>query len=203
MKKSLKILLMMLLTTIVLTACANDGQLNQVGIAPYQLTDQNKDLLQVLGIADNVAVFNFKAPDEAIDLELNVYHLSADGTWQNDLAGRISIGEEREPVDQLAGTLAVLLKENRSFDININCGGGMVYRVDPLDSAQEYMASAKMFLSDAQAIEINQEIPIALLLYDNNTEIRSYSLSDYFAPSIFEGVDSVQVITVNFRNSAA
>ena len=201
MKKSLKILLMMLLATIILTACANDGQLNQVGIAPYQLTEQNKDLLQVLGIADNVAVLNFKAPDEAITLELNDYNLSEDGSWQNDLAGRISIGQEREPVDQLAGTLAVLLKENRSFDININCGGGAVYRVDPLDAAQEYMASARMFLSDTQAIDINQEIPIALLLYDNSTQIRSYSLSDYFTPSVFGGVDSVQFITVKFTDS--
>jgi hypothetical protein len=41
----------------------------------------------------------------------------------NDGGGGISIGKEREPIEQLAGTLAMQLREKNVIYFNINCGG--------------------------------------------------------------------------------
>jgi len=50
-----------------------------------------------------------------------------------------------------------------------------------------------------QGIEMDKEIPVAIMVYDSGTIMRSYSLQDYFEPSKFEGMDLVQVVTLTFR----
>ncbi len=62
------------------------------------------------------------------------------------------------------------------------------------------MMSMKGFLQEFPRIEIDKEIPIAFMVYDSGTIMRSYSLQDYFEPSIFEGMDLVQVVTLIFRS---
>ena len=64
----------------------------------------------------------------------------------------------------------------------------------------ETMASTKGFLQEFQKIEINKEIPVALMVYDSGTSMRSYSLKDYFDPSKFDGMDLVQVVTLTFAD---
>lgn len=63
------------------------------------------------------------------------------------------------------------------------------------------MASAIGFLQEFQKIEINQEIPVALMVYDSGPRLESYSLNDYFEPSKFDGMDFVQVVTLNFTDN--
>jgi len=58
----------------------------------------------------------------------------------------------------------------------------------------------KKILQEFQRIEMDNEIPIAFMVYDSGTIMRSYSLQDYFKPSIFEGMDLVQVVTLTFRS---
>jgi hypothetical protein len=61
------------------------------------------------------------------------------------------------------------------------------------------MMSMKGFLQEFQRIEMDKEIPVAFMVYDSGTIMRSYSLQDYFEPSKFEGMDLVQVVTLTFR----
>ena len=100
----------------------------------------------------------------------------------------VSIGYEREPVEQLTGTFTM------------NAGKG-AYKTNEVLLDTERLISTKVFLQEFQKIELNQKIPVALLVYDSGTTMRSYALQDYFNPEKFAGMDLVQAVTLTFTDN--
>ncbi|MFA5522820.1 MAG: hypothetical protein WDA24_00530 [Tissierellales bacterium] len=201
-KYFLIILIVVMIMT--LTACSGNKDtpklLNKEGIAPYELTARESYLLQSFGMENNSQIIAFNAPKEAITMEVNVYSSKDNADWESIGGGAISLGNERVPAEQLTGTFTMLLKENYTIDFHINCSGRASYKTNKIDIDSEYMASTKGFLTEFQDIEINKEIPIAIMVYDSGTIMRSYSLQDYFEPSKFHGMDLVQVVTLKFTD---
>ena len=187
-----------------LVACSNKTDipkpLTKEGVAPYELTESEKHILQSFGMEDNSQIISFHAPEEAITLNVNVYKLEGGENWSSVGGGAISIGTEREPAKQLTGTFTMQLKENFAIDFNINTSGRASYKTDEILLDTELMALTKGFFQEFQKIEINKEIPIALMVYDSGTSMRSYSLQDYFDPSKFDGMELVQVVTLTFTD---
>lgn len=204
--KRKRLLSLILISAIVMTllACSNKTDspklLTKEGIMPYELSESEKYILQSFGMEGNSQIISFHAPKEAITLNVNVYKLENGKKWGKIGGGAISIGAEREPAEQLTGTFAMQLKENYSIDLNINSSGRASYKTDEIILDTETMASTKGFLQEFQNIELNKEIPVALMVYDSGTSMRSYSLQDYFAPSKFDGMDLVQVVTLTFTD---
>jgi len=201
-----KYLSLMLIYVIMMTlvACSNKTDapklLTKEGVAPYELSESEKHILQSFGMEDNSQIISFHAPKEAITLNVNVYRLEGDENWVSIGGGAISIGTDREPIKQLTGTLTMQLKENYAIDFNINASGRASYKTDEIVLDTETMASTKGFLQKFQKIELNKEMPVAIMVYDSGTSMRSYSLQDYFDPSKFEGMDLVQVVTLTFTD---
>lgn len=203
-RKSIFSLILISIIIMTLVACSNKEDLPKLlteeGIAPYELSESEKYILQSFGMEDNSQIISFHAPNEAITLNVNVYKLEGDKNWSSIGGGAISIGTDREPIEQLTGTFTMQLKENYAIDFIMNSGGSASYKTDEILLDTEPMASIKGFLKEFQKIEINKEIPIALMVYDSGTSMRTYSLQDYFTPSKFEGMDFVQVITLTFND---
>lgn len=170
------------------------------GISPYELSDSEKYIVQSFGMEGNSQIISFNAPIEAITLKVNVYTLENGENWINIGGGAISIGTERIPINQLTGTFTMQLKENYVIDFNINTRGRASYTTEEIQLDNEVMVSAKGFLEEFQEIEVNKEIPIALMVYDSGPNMKSYLLQDYFEPEKFIGMDLVQVITLTFSN---
>lgn len=168
------------------------------GIQPYNLSENEWDLLQSFGMEGNSQIISFNAPKEAITLEVKVYKLGDNKKWEAIGGGGISIGKEREPVTQLSGTFTLQLKENHAIDFNINSSGRASYKTDEIMLDTETMVSAIRFLQEHQEIEMDKEIPVAIMVYDSGTVMKTYSLEDYFEPAKFEGMDLVQVVTLMF-----
>ena len=91
-------------------------------------------------------------------------------------------------------------------------GGGEVIGGSPEDVSgvfameagpEAYGYSMNVFLTEFQEMELDGEIPVALLLRDSGTGIRSHSLAHYYDPSAFEGMDLVQAVTLTFTSSPA
>lgn len=196
-------ILVLLITTLVGCSKKSDEPkfLDKEGIAPYELSESEKYMLQSFGMEENSQIISFNAPKEAITMNVNVYRLEDNNTWAVIGGGGVSIGSDRKPVDQLIGTFTMQLKDNYTIDFNINLSGGASYKTDEILLDHEISVSAKWFLEEFQEIEIGEEIPIAIMVYDNGTSMRSYSLEDYFEPSVFEGMDLVQVVTLSFTKS--
>lgn len=95
-------------------------------------------------------------------------------------------------------TLTACSDSKHTIDFHINCSGRASYKTNEIDVDSEYMASTKVFLTEFQDIEINKEIPVAIMVYDSGTSMRSYSLQDYFEPLEFNGMDLVQVEIIGY-----
>lgn len=204
--KSKRLFSLILIFTIVmvLVACSNKIDsiklLTREGIIPYELSESEKYILQSFGMEGNSQIISFHAPKEAVTLNINVYRLEDDENWSSIGGGAISIGTDREPIKQLIGTFTMQMKENYAIDFNINTSGRASYKTDDIMLDIETIASTKVFLQEFQKIKINKEIPVALMVYDSGTSMKSYSLQDYFNPSKFDGMDLVQAVTLTFTN---
>lgn len=203
MRKIFTIFLVMALTT-VLSACSNNTDspklLSKEGVAPYDLSESDTYLLESLGIKNDTTIISFKAPKTAKSLKVNVYVLNDDDTWHVIGDGQVLLGQDTNPDDRLEGTFTMMLKDNYAIDFNINTMGMASFQTETLDVDSEITASLKGFLTDFQKIEINKEIPVALMVYDSGSSMRSYAMEDFFSPSSFEDVDLVQAVTLTFTD---
>lgn len=173
--------------------------LSKIGVAPYMLSEEDRYILDSFGMSDTSQIILFNAPEEAITLEVNLYQLGSDGAWEVISNGCISIGEEREPVNQLTGNVAIQLRDDYSIDFQINAAGSVSFQSEPVQLDQEMKASVKGFLTDFQNMELNEEIPVAIMVYDDGNHMQSYTTEDYFQPSKFEGMGLVQAVTLRCR----
>ena len=104
MKKFISVLL--LITVIVpLSACSSKTNspkiISKIGIAPYELSENEKYILQSFGMSDNSQIITFNAPKEARSINVNVYRLGTDEIWDNIGGGGISNEATNEPADQI------------------------------------------------------------------------------------------------------
>ena len=205
MKKLVSIFLLFITMIMTSVSCSkaesNFKLLDKEGIAPYELSDRDKYLLQAFNIDNNYQIISFKAPKEAVTLRVNVYSLKDGSNWENLGECAVSIGSERESDEQSAGTFTMSLKENYSMDLNIiNTNGRASYKTEELTFDSEGISSTRRFLTELHNIELNKEIPVAVMVYDSGSSIQSYSLQDYFEPSKFKGMDLAQFVTLTFTD---
>lgn len=92
------------------------------------------------------------APKEAESVNVHVYKLENDDSWQVIGGGSISSGVNEEYTELLSGTFTVQMQEHYRLDFNVNYKGRVSFS--------------------------SEEI--------------------YFDPSVFDGMDLVQVVTVEF-----
>ncbi len=171
------------------------------GIAPYELSEEEQFLLEAFGMtSDQSGIYTFRAPKEAKTLYINVYRLKADNTWELTGNGGISLGAEGVTAEPVSGTLTMELQEEYSIEFHVNCRGGYSFTSDTIVLDEKQMAGVKGRLEDFQNIEINKEIPLAVMVYDSGSSMRSYSPDDYFDPSVFDGMDLVQIVAVEFSS---
>ncbi|WP_130807475.1 hypothetical protein [Senegalia massiliensis] len=188
------------ITIVFFSGCSNNTGISKLlskeGIKPYELSESDTYLLQTLEIQDDVNIISFKAPKDAKSLKLNVYVLNSNNNWDVIGGGQVYA----EPDSRLEGTFAMILKDNHAINFNINTMGRASYQTDSLKMENEISASSKSFLRDFQRIEINKEIPIAIMIYDSGTMMRAYSLENFFSPSRFKEMDLVQAVTLTFTD---
>ena len=170
------------------------------GIAPYKLSEDQQELLGAFGMEDSANLFAFHAPEEAVTVEVNAYRLTDTGTWEVTGNGAMSIGTERQPVSSLSGTIAMELRGDYSIDFNISCAGRGSFSSEEIELEQEPLGSTKGYLAEFRPIELNEEIPLAIMVYDSGTSMRSYTPQDYYDTSAFEDMDLAQAVTVSFSD---
>ncbi len=202
--KKITILLLISFCMICLVGCSNasnsPGQ--NYSVEPYQLNEREQSLLNYMGLGSSAYLFTYNAPYEAITMEVRVYQLTADGIWQEYAGGAIGFGEDREiePIETLSGVLSIIQRENHAFDMIINSAGQARYTIPPINTEFEQMMYIYTVLSSPQQIELNQEIPLAIFVYDDGTSINSFAEQAYFTPEEFAGRDLVQAITIIFKD---
>ena len=195
-------LALVITTLAVFVSCSNKTEvvklLDKEGIAPYELSEHDTYLLQALPIQGDIGIISFKAPKAANSLKAKAYILEDDSRWRTIGEGQILLEQDASSNAQLEGTFTLLLREDYSIAMQINAMGLATYQTEVLDIDCDIISFSKGFLTDFQEIELNKEIPVAIAIYDSGTSIRSYLLDSFYSPSVFEGMDLVQVVTLTF-----
>lgn len=195
MKKNTAFIIVVI-TAAALVGCSSPLLVNREGVAPYKLTASELELLQSLGLDNDVNLISFKAPQSARSLAVGVYILGDDGNWITSGGGRVLLGDD--DTDRLEGTLAVIFREDYALEFHISTKGRASYTTNKLDLDLEMLLSSRSFLSDYREIELNQEIPVAVMAYTSGTSLRAFGVDNFFTPEVFAGADLVQAVTLTF-----
>ena len=92
MKRKLPFILL-LSSILTLTACSDtevsSNILDKEGIAPYELSEKDQNLLASFGITDNAQIISFRAPAEAATLQVSVYQSNNGSSWEKIGGGAV------------------------------------------------------------------------------------------------------------------
>lgn len=199
-------MLLILTLALALGACSDQAPAAQENtIAPYDLTQQESDLLSAFGLTeDNALALSFQAPAEAKALFIQVSRLE-DGVWENvsdSVSGFGMDGPQEDLPDSFAGLLCLEENVDRSLSVHVQSTfGGFANTPQGAAPDLEWTMRSTAFLQEAQTIQLEQPIPIALLAYGTGTSMSSLDLQSYFTPEDLAGLALVQAVTVTFSET--
>lgn len=197
MRKKARLLCLALAAVLaLLTGCR--GQTPQAGSAlePYELSQDQEELLELLGLSDTVGVIKFTGPEEATALSIDTYVLR-DGAWETTGGGQISREEAGEPWEGLA---AIQSREDYSIGLRVRTEGIASYTTDAAAPESDPQGWTLQFLDEETPIVLGEPIPVALFLYSGDGSLRTHALTDFADPAAFdgEGLALVQAVTLTF-----
>lgn len=178
------------------TGCG--GQPSQTGstLGPYELSQEQDELLELLGLSGTVGIIKFTGPEEATALSIDTYVLQ-DGQWQATGGGQVSREEAGEPWEGLA---AIQSREDYSIGLRVRTEGIASYTTDAAAPESDPLGWALQFLDEETPIVLGEPIPVALFLYSGDGSLRTHALTDFANPAAFDGEDLalVQAVTLTF-----
>ena len=197
MRKKARLLCLALAAVLaLLTGCGNQTPQAGSSLGPYELSQDQEELLELLGLSDRVGVIKFTGAEEATALSIDTYELQ-DGQWQATGGGQISREEAGEPWEGLA---AIQSREDYSISLRVRTEGIASYTTDAAAPESDPQGWALQFLDEETPIVLGEPIPVALFLYSGDGSLRTHALTDFAAPAAFdgEGLALVQAVTLTF-----
>lgn len=205
-----KIILLLILTILALsTSCTQVTELettnNKLGIKPYTLSQENIELLKVINLEGTSNILSFKAPKSVKYIKAKIFILEENGRWKeiDELSKKI----EKEHInnDNLEGTFSMIISDFGTKEITIKIGSSISsiiknegdYLIDSIISEGDFVLS-NIFLKDFQRIELNKEIPVAIMVKNAGANIKPYNIKSFFDTTNFEEMDYVQAVTLTF-----
>ena len=202
--KNTVVRLLAALMMVCLTACSSTPrptqESRQGSLVPYELTERESALLEVLGVKDRAQIIEFHAPEGVKSVAVQVHRLRQDGAWNTETA--FAFGFETSETNTISdGFFAMILGENNSIEFHVSHNSShMSSKTDEIILEAEAIASTTSFLGNAVDLVLDQEIPVAFLVYDSDGHMPGASVEDYFEPSAFHGMDLVQAVTLTFSS---
>ena len=174
------------------------GQPSQTGstLGPYELSQDQEELLELLGLSGTVGIIKFTGPEEATALSIDTYVLQ-DGQWQATGGGQINREEAGTPWEGLA---AIQSREDYSIGLRVRTEGIASYTTDAAAPGSDPQGWALQFLDEETPVVLGEPIPVALFLYSGEGSLRTHALTDFADPAAFDGEDLalVQAVTLTF-----
>lgn len=173
------------------TAAQGAKYLEKEGIAPYDLSEGEEYILDVMNIKKDTLLVSYNATENTKMLMVRVYNLN-DGQW--DEIGNLAFVIAD---DNKHGTISIMEKDNYVLELSTISASA---KSEKIDDENEYVQSQKAVINDFQNIELNKEIPVAIYINDSDTAGVPIELSEFSDPSNFEGIDLVRVVTFEFMD---
>lgn len=197
MRKKARLLCLALAVVLILLAgCGNQTPQADSTLGPYELSQEQEELLELLGLSGTVGVVAFTGPEEATALSIDTYVLR-DGAWETTGGGQISREEAGEPWEGLA---AIQSREDYSISLRVRTEGIASYTTDAAAPESDPQGWALQFLDEEMPVVLGEPAPVALFLYSGDGSLRTHALTDFADPAAFdgEGLALVQAVTLTF-----
>lgn len=197
MRKKARLLCLALAVVLtLLTGCGNQTPQAGSTLGPYELSQDQEELLELLGLSGTVGVVAFTGPEDATQLSIDTYVLR-DGAWETTGGGQISREEAGEPWEGLA---AIQSREDYSIGLRVRTEGIASYTTDAAAPESDPQGWALQFLDEEMPVVLGEPAPVALFLYSGDGSLRTHALTDFAAPAAFdgEGLALVQAVTLTF-----
>lgn len=165
-------------------------------IKKAQLTQEELNILELLGIDKGYTIYDFQVSDQMKAIQINTYELE-DGKWKliaggggkifEDTKGRIALSAENIAE---GCRIAIQGEKNRGA----NC-----YTIN-ISKDQENMGRATSYLSNIEEIIYEEEIPLVIQTQSSKKTISSYDVEYFNQPEKYSNDDyeHVYAITVRF-----
>lgn len=173
------------------TAAQGAKYLEKEGIAPYDLSEGEEYILNVMNIKKDALLVSYNAAENSKMLMVRVYNLN-DGQW--DETGNLTFVIAD---DNKHGTISIMEKDNYVLELSTISASA---KSEKIDDENQYVQSQKTVINDFQNIELNKEIPVAIYINDSDTAGVPIELSEFSDPSNFEGIDLVRAVTFEFMD---
>lgn len=173
------------------TASQGAKYLEKEGIAPYDLSEGEEYILDVMNIKKDTLLVSYNAAENTKMLMVRVYNLN-DGQW--DETGNLTFVIAD---DNKQGTISIMEKDNYVLELSTISASA---KSEKIDDENQYVQSQKAVINDFQNIELNKEIPVAIYINDSDTAGVPIELNEFSDPSNFEGIDLVRAVTFEFMD---
>lgn len=173
------------------TAAQGAKYLEKEGIAPYDLSEGEEYILNVMNIKKDALLVSYNATENTKMLMVRVYNLN-DGQW--DEIGNLAFVIAD---DNKHGTISIMEKDNYVLELSTISASA---KSEKIDDENQYVQSQKTVINDFQNIELNKEMPVAIYINDSDTAGVPIELSEFSDPSNFEGIDLVRAVTFEFMD---
>lgn len=177
------------------TACNFKDKLPDMSIQKSHLTEEEKDIIGLLGTDDQHAIYDFKVSDSIKTIQINTYKLN-NGKWSmiasgarvfEDASGRIALS-----IDDIAKGCRVAIQSE-------NDRGSNSYTTE-VSKEQGNMGRATSYLTDTEEIVYEQEIPLVIQIQTSKNIVGAYDVEYFYEPEKYSqyGYEHVYAITVMF-----
>lgn len=191
--------MLILFLALLLWGCGSNAK-PAMYIEPAQLTEEETDIVNLLGINQGQRIFDFKVDETVQVMNISVYEL-VDGQWDAFIGGQEHSNGRvfTDPKGRIALTFDHLGDGIREGLQSENYSGSTAMDITRAPDP-EGTNWATSLLSRQEEIRYEEEIPLAIQIVTTKNEIRSFDTSYFFHPEEYEqyGYDHVYAVTVLF-----
>ncbi len=201
-RKQIIFLAIAVCSMILMTACGGNFQFAVVkdeGLSRFDYYRNIEYVAEKMKLqTEGVTVISFNAPKEASEMKFRIQDLNENGQWEEYGVGSIILEPEREIAPKLKGNFGWNFYGGIKA-IHVEMGKDVLYTLNAPDlEIPSHNQAMQIYLSGNRSIELGEEIPVFITIYNNGEEENNFELDDYYSPEVFEGLDVVRVVTVEF-----
>ena len=194
--KKIRYLIVVMGILLSFTACNVKEKLPDMHIEKAQLTQEEVNILELLGAADAYTFYDFQVNNKIKAIQINTYELK-NGKWSlifggggrtfADAGGRIALSGE----NIAEGCRIAIQGENNM--------GSHSYTTEII-KGQEDLKKITAYLTDIEEIIYEEEIPLVIQIQTSKNTISSYNVEYFYQPEEYSKYDyeHVYAITVRF-----
>lgn len=166
-----------------------NNELQSYGLAPYEPTQEESDLMMVLH--RGAILFSYNVPDEAKTINIRVYSYNG-SEWEKTLDSGSGITDDEEK----SGRIAVSVNDDNAIRVT---GRLFVTTSEPpLVLKDKINTGSRQSLQETWEYEPNKEIPLYMAMGNEEGVLNSYNMSDFPSTENLENVGYIEIMTIEF-----